>query len=66
MSMATFELYLDSAGEWRWRMRHMNGQVIATSGESFANRENARQGAISVKANAFNAQVIVVAKGDQS
>jgi uncharacterized protein YegP (UPF0339 family) len=32
-----FQLYKDAAGEWRWRLRAKNGQVIATSGEGYKN-----------------------------
>jgi uncharacterized protein YegP (UPF0339 family) len=40
-SRASFELYADSADEWRWRLRHDNGNVIADSGEGYASRSNA-------------------------
>lgn len=33
MFEATFELYEDSAKEWRWRLRHRNTEIIADSGE---------------------------------
>lgn len=42
---ATFELYEDTAGEWRWRLRHRNGNVIADSGEGYASKSGA-EGAI--------------------
>jgi amphi-Trp domain-containing protein len=32
-SQATFELYEDSADEWRWRLRHDNGEMRASRGE---------------------------------
>jgi hypothetical protein len=31
--MAKFELYKSSNGEYRWRLKASNGQVIATGGE---------------------------------
>ena len=34
------ETYKDKAGEFRWRMRASNGQIIATSGEGYANRSD--------------------------
>lgn len=52
-----FELYEDEAGEWRWRLRHDNGNVIADSGEGYASRQKARQGIESVKENAPPAPV---------
>ena len=40
-SKATFELYEDRAEEWRWRLRHRNGQIIADSGQGFGQRSGA-------------------------
>ena len=54
---ATFELYRDKAEEWRWRLRHGNGNIIADSGEGYASKAKARQGIESVKANAPDADV---------
>ncbi len=54
---ATFELYEDSAGDYRWRLRHENGNVIADSGEGYASRQKARQGIESVRANAPDAGI---------
>jgi uncharacterized protein YegP (UPF0339 family)/Zn-dependent protease len=42
MSKATFELYEDSGGEYRWRLRHDNGNIIADSGEGYASKSGAR------------------------
>lgn len=49
---ATFELYIDKAGEYRWRLRHQNGQIIADSGEGYTTKANAENGIQSVKENA--------------
>jgi amphi-Trp domain-containing protein len=51
-SKATFELYEDSAGQWRWRLRHDNGNIIADSGEGYTTKANAKNGIESVKKNA--------------
>lgn len=37
-----FEVYQDRAGEWRWRLRAGNGQIVADSGEGYATSSNAR------------------------
>jgi uncharacterized protein YegP (UPF0339 family) len=58
MSDATFELYEDSAGEYRWRLVHDNGNIIADSGEGYASKQKARQGIDSVKDNAPDAAVV--------
>jgi uncharacterized protein YegP (UPF0339 family) len=52
VSKATFELYEDSAGQYRWRLEHDNGNIIADSGEGYASKQKAREGIESVKANA--------------
>ncbi len=53
--MATkFELYKDKAGEFRWRLRHQNGEIIA-SGEGYTTKANALNGIESVKKNAPDA-----------
>jgi uncharacterized protein YegP (UPF0339 family)/predicted phage tail protein len=52
-----FEVYRDRAGEWRWRLVHDNGNILADSGEGYASRQKARQGLESVRANAGDAEV---------
>lgn len=54
---ATFELYKDRAGEYRWRLRHENGNIIADSGEGYTTKANAENGIDSVKENAPSAPV---------
>jgi len=43
---ATFELFEDAGGEWRWRLRHDNGNIISDSGEGYASKSNARARAL--------------------
>ena len=54
---AKFEIYKDKPGEFRWRLIHTNGQVIANSGEGYKAKANAMSGINSVKKNALNATV---------
>lgn len=56
-SLARFQLFRDRAGEWRWRLVHRNGNIIATSGEGYTRRHNAEKGLRSVVANAPDAEV---------
>ena len=56
-SLARFQLFQDRAGEWRWRLVHRNGNIIATSGEGYTRRHNAEKGLRSVVANAPDAEV---------
>jgi uncharacterized protein YegP (UPF0339 family) len=34
----TFEVYKDKAGEHRWRLKHSNGNVLATSSEGYSSK----------------------------
>ena len=42
-SDATFELFEDAGGDWRWRLRHDNGNIIGDSGEGYASKSNAKR-----------------------
>ncbi|TQQ79205.1 DUF1508 domain-containing protein [Halonotius terrestris] len=55
---ATFELYTDNSDQWRWRLVHENGNIIADSGEGYASRQKCEQGLESVKENAPDADVV--------
>ena len=57
-SQATFEVFRDRAEEWRWRLVHRNGNVVATSGEGYTTRRNAEKGLRSVVENAPGADVV--------
>lgn len=48
---AKFELFKDKAGEYRWRLRHQNGNVIADSSEGYTAKADALHGIESVKKN---------------
>ncbi len=60
MSKATFEVYEDREGKWRWRLVHDNGNIIADGGEGYASRQKCEQGLRSVKANAAAAEIVEV------
>jgi len=64
-SKATFVVYEDSAGQFRWRLRHDNGNIIADGGEGYASRQKAEQGVDSVKENAAGAYVVDETRGDE-
>jgi uncharacterized protein YegP (UPF0339 family) len=51
-----FELYKDKAGEFRFRLKAGNGEVIAT-GEGYKTKASALNGIDSVKKNAPDATV---------
>ena len=52
-----FEIYKDKAGEFRFRLKASNGQVIAT-GEGYTTHVNCLNGVESVKKNSINAEII--------
>lgn len=56
-AQARFEMYVDRAGEWRWRLVHDNGNILADGGEGYASKRNARRGVESVKRNAGGAPI---------
>ena len=52
-----FEVYTDKAGEFRFRLKATNGQVIAVS-EGYKSIANCKNGIESVKKNAPDADVV--------
>lgn len=55
-----FEVYLDNADEWRWRLVAANGNIIADSGEGYQSKQGAQRGIESVKKTAPRAEVEVL------
>lgn len=45
----TFILYKDKAGEHRWRLKHSNGNILATSSEGYSSKAAALNGIEAVK-----------------
>jgi amphi-Trp domain-containing protein len=56
-SLARFEVYRGRDDEWRWRLRHRNGNIIATGGEGYTRKHNALKGLRSVMANSADAEI---------
>jgi uncharacterized protein YegP (UPF0339 family) len=54
---ATFEVYKDKSGGYRWRLRAQNSNVLATSGESYKQKQSCLDGIESVKKAAADAPV---------
>ncbi len=54
--MGKFEIYKDSQGEFRWRLRAANGEVIA-NGEGYTSKDGCVNGIESVKKNAPSAEI---------
>jgi uncharacterized protein len=56
-----FEIYKDKAGEFRFRLKAGNGEVIAVS-EGYKSEQGARDGIESVKKNAPEAKIVEIEK----
>ena len=54
---ATFEVYQDKGGEYRWRLRAQNTQILATSGEGYKEKRSCLAAIDSVKKHAPDAPV---------
>ncbi len=52
-----FEIYTDKAGEFRFRLKATNGQVIATS-EGYTTMASCKNGVESVQENAPDAEIV--------
>ena len=57
-SKATFELYGDRKSEYRWRLRHRNGNVVAGGGEGYSSKQKAKKGIDAVQRTASDAGVV--------
>ena len=51
-----FEIYTDKAGEFRFRLKATNGQIIATS-EGYKTMKSCRNGIASVQKNSVDAKI---------
>jgi uncharacterized protein YegP (UPF0339 family) len=47
-----YEIYKDTTGQWRWRLKASNGEPIADSAESYINKADCRAGIELVKSSA--------------
>ena len=54
--MAKFEIYKDKRGQFRWRLRADNNQIIA-SGEGYTSKAGCKNGIESVRKNAPKAKI---------
>jgi len=57
MPEPVFEIYKDKVGEWRWRLKAANNEIIATS-EGYKEKAGCEDGIASVKKNAQIAKIV--------
>ena len=55
--MSKFQLYEDRKGEYRWRLRARNGEIIADSNEGYSRKASCKHGIDLVKEQAASAVV---------
>jgi hypothetical protein len=56
---AKLVVYPDRTKKWRWKLLAANGQKVASSGESFETKANAKRAAQSMQRTAAKAEVVV-------
>jgi uncharacterized protein YegP (UPF0339 family) len=57
MATGKFEVWTDKSGEYRFKLKAPNGEVIATS-EGYSSKKSCMSGIESVKKNAPNATIV--------
>ena len=62
---AAFEVYQDTKGEWRFRLKARNGEIIADS-EGYKTRQGCLKGIASVQLNAGKALIEFVEGNEKS
>jgi len=56
-AMQKFEVYQDKAGEYRWRLRAANGELLAITEEGFSSKQACKVSIESVRKAAAAAEV---------
>jgi uncharacterized protein YegP (UPF0339 family) len=59
MAEGKFEVYTDKAGEYRFKLKAPNGEIIATS-EGYSSKKSCMNGIESVKKNAPKATIVEI------
>ena len=55
--MTKFQIYQDRKGEYRWRLRASNGEIIADSNEGYSSKTSCKHGIDLIKQQAAGAEV---------
>ena len=64
--MSKFQIYKDRKGEYRWRLRARNGEIIADSNEGYSRKASCKHGIDLVKEQAASAVVEDQTEEDQT
>ena len=65
-AVSKFQLYKDRKGEYRWRLRARNGEIIADSNEGYSSKASCKHGIDLVKEQAASAVVEDQTEEDQT
>ena len=65
-AVTKFQLYKDRKGEYRWRLRARNGEIIADSNEGYSSKASCKHGIDLVKEQAASASVEDQTEEDQT
>lgn len=53
-----FEIYIDKAGKYRYRLKAINGELICTSEDGYASKDSCKKGIASLAKWAAEAEVV--------
>ena len=53
-----FEIYMDKAGKYRYRLKASNGELICTSEDGYASKDSCKKGIASLAKWAAEAEVV--------
>lgn len=54
-----YEVYPDSAGEWRWRLKAANNRIIADGAEGYSEKRHAYRAVYAIAAPAVRHAIVV-------
>ena len=58
LATPTFEIYMDKAGKYRYRLKAINGELICTSEDGYASKDSCKKGIASLAKWAAEAEVV--------
>ena len=64
-AVTKFQLYKDRKGDYRWRLRARNGEIIADSNEGYSSKASCQHGIDLVKEQAASATVRTKQKAER-
>ena len=57
MASPKFQIYADASGKYRWRLKDGDGEKVASSGDSYASKSDAKLAAQLVRGTAAHADI---------